>query len=50
MNIIKNETKIIIIKKDQDDGKVLEGIEFQLLNDKKRSNICRFKKLIQMEK
>ena len=24
-----------IIKKDQDDGKVLEGIEFQLLNDKK---------------
>ena len=31
----KNETKIIIIKKDQDDGKVLEGIEFQLLNDKK---------------
>ena len=41
MNIIKilllnsKIRKIIIIKKDQDDGKVLEGIEFQLLNDKK---------------
>lgn len=31
----KNETKIIIIKKDQEDGKLLEGVEFQLL-DKNR--------------
>lgn len=31
----KNETKIIIVKKDQDDNKLLEGVEFQLLNEKK---------------
>lgn len=35
MNIIKMKLKSLLIKKDQDDGKVLEGIEFQLLNDKK---------------
>lgn len=31
----KNETKIVIVKKDQDDGKLLEGVEFELLNEKK---------------
>lgn len=31
----KNETKIIIIKKDQDEGKILEGVQFELLNSKK---------------
>ncbi len=30
----KNETKIIIIKKDQETGKLLEGVEFELLDDK----------------
>lgn len=29
----KNETKIIIIKKDQEDGKLLEGVEFELLDE-----------------
>lgn len=33
----KNETKIIIIKKDQEDGKVLEGVEFKLLNENKET-------------
>lgn len=31
----KNETKIIIIKKDQENGSLLEGVEFELLNEKK---------------
>lgn len=31
----KNETKIIIVKKDQEDGKLLEGVEFELLNEKR---------------
>ncbi len=31
----KNETKIIIIKKDEEDGKLLEGVEFELLNENK---------------
>lgn len=31
----KNETKIIIIKKDQEDGSLLEGVEFDLLNENK---------------
>ena len=31
----KNETKIIIIKKEQENNKKLEGVEFELLNDKK---------------
>ncbi len=30
----KNETKIIIVKKDQESGKIIEGTEFELLNDK----------------
>lgn len=30
----KNETKIIIIKKDQETGEMLEGVEFELLDDK----------------
>lgn len=30
----KNETKIIIIKKDQETGEFLEGVEFELLDDK----------------
>lgn len=30
----KNETKIIIIKKEQESGKLLEGVEFELLDDK----------------
>lgn len=29
----KNETKIIIIKKDEEDKKTLEGVEFELLNE-----------------
>lgn len=32
----KNETKIIVVKKDQDDGKVLEGVEFELLDENKQ--------------
>ena len=32
----KNETKIIIVKKDQEDGKVLEGVEFELLDENKQ--------------
>ena len=31
----KNETKIIILKKDEEDGKTLQGVEFQLLNENK---------------
>ena len=31
----KNETKIIIIKKDQEEEMVLEGVEYELLNEKK---------------
>ena len=31
----KNETKIIIIKKEEENDKKLEGVEFELLNDKK---------------
>ena len=34
---IKNETKIIIIKKDQDTGNLLKGVEFELLNEKKET-------------
>jgi len=30
----KNETKIIIIKKDQEDGSLIEGVEFEVLNEK----------------
>lgn len=30
----KNETKIIIVKKDQENGRVLEGVEFELLDEK----------------
>ena len=33
----KNETKIIIIKKDQEEEIVLEGVEFELLNEKKET-------------
>lgn len=33
----KNETKIIIIKKDQEEEMVLEGVEFELLNEKKET-------------
>ena len=33
----KNETKIIIIKKDQDEGTLLQGVEFELLNEKKET-------------
>lgn len=29
----KNETKIIIVKKDQDSGNILEGVEFKLLDE-----------------
>lgn len=32
----KNETKIIIVKKDQEDEKVLEGVEFELLDENKQ--------------
>lgn len=32
----KNETKIIIVKKDQEDGKALEGVEFELLDENKQ--------------
>ena len=32
----KNETKIIILKKDQENGKVLEGVEFELLDENKQ--------------
>ena len=32
----KNETKIIIVKKDQENGKVLEGVEFELLDENKQ--------------
>ena len=31
----KNETKITIVKKDQDSGNVLQGVEFQLLDENK---------------
>lgn len=31
----KNETKIIILKKDEEDQKLLQGVEFQLLNENK---------------
>ena len=34
---VKNETKIIIIKKDQEEEIVLEGVEFELLNEKKET-------------
>lgn len=30
----KNETKIIVIKKDQETGELLKGVEFELLNEK----------------
>lgn len=30
----KNETKITIVKKDQEDGKRLKGVEFEILNEK----------------
>lgn len=33
----RNETKIIIIKKDQDDGKLLKGVEFELLNESQQT-------------
>lgn len=33
----KNETKIIIIKKDQQDGNLLQGVEFELLNENKET-------------
>ena len=33
----KNETKIIIIKKDQEEEMVLEGVEFELSNEKKET-------------
>lgn len=33
----KNETKIIIIKKNQEDGNLLEGVEFKLLNENKET-------------
>lgn len=33
----KNETKIIIIKKDKNEGTLLEGVEFELLNDNKET-------------
>lgn len=33
----KNETKIIIVKKDQDNQKVLEGVEFELLDENKNT-------------
>lgn len=33
----KNETKIIIIKKDQDNEKILEGVEFELLDENKQT-------------
>lgn len=33
----KNETKLIIIKKDQDDSNVLEGVEFELLDKDKKA-------------
>lgn len=33
----KNETKIIIIKKDQEDGVALEGVEFEILNENKET-------------
>ena len=29
----KNETKIIIVKKDQDSGNIIEGVEFELLDE-----------------
>ncbi len=32
----KNETKIIIIKKDQDNEKLLQGVEFELLDENKQ--------------
>ena len=31
----KNETKIIIIKKDQENQKIMEGVEFELLDNNK---------------
>lgn len=31
----KNETKIIILKKDEEDQKLLQGVEFQILNENK---------------
>ena len=31
----KNETKIVIIKKDQESGEVLQGVEFQILDENK---------------
>ena len=34
-NYYKNETKIIIVKKDQETGNALEGVEFQLLDENK---------------
>ena len=33
----KNETKIIVVKKDQESGKVLQGVEFELLNENKET-------------
>lgn len=33
----KNETKLIIIKKDQDNGNILEGVEFELLDKDKKT-------------
>ena len=33
----KNETKIIIVKKDQEDGKLLQGVEFELLNENRET-------------
>ena len=31
----KNETKIVIVKKDQESGDVLQGVEFQILDENK---------------
>ena len=39
----KNETKIIIVKKDQEEGTLLQGVEFKLLNENKETVYTDFK-------
>ena len=39
----KNETKIIIIKKDEEDSKLLEGVEFNILNENKETAYANLK-------